>query len=237
MHTGGYRSSTDEIPNRSPLTYVARSDDRRREIAELPGRISPSHLPPTINSLTSGCGALTFGYDGAFIGTTIARPSFKEAMGIDKMTKAEQTAMTTNLTSTFTGSAWFGAVFAWPCMEMFGRKRPMQVSAVLFNIGAILMTVTTHNLALIYAGRAITGFAVGILTATIPTFIAEFSPPAIRGQLTGYFEIAYQLGSLCGFWSKSSPWRYVLTGQSTTVSPGQWTSLPTRRGGLPWPCS
>lgn len=65
-------------------------------------------------SLTAGCGALTFGYDGAFIGTTIARPSFKEAMGIDKMTKAQQTANTTNLTSTFTGSAFFGAVFAWP---------------------------------------------------------------------------------------------------------------------------
>lgn len=82
-------------------------------------------------------------------------------MGIDKMTKAEQTAMTTNLTSTFTGSAWFGAVFAWPCMEAFGRKRPMQVSAFLFNLGAVLMTATTHNLGMIYAGRAITGFAVG----------------------------------------------------------------------------
>lgn len=85
-------------------------------------------------------------------------------------------------------------------MEMFGRKRPMQISAFLFNIGAILMTVTTHNLAMIYAGRAITGFAVGILTATIPTFISEFAPPAIRGQLTGFFEIAYQAGSLVGFW-------------------------------------
>jgi MFS family permease len=163
-------------------------------------------------AIICGCGALTFGYDGmlspcpqdlmagAFIGTTIARPSFKLAMGIDKMTKAEQTAMTTNLTSTFTGSAWFGAVFAWPCMERFGRKRPMQVSAFLFNLGAILMTVTTHNLGMIYAGRAITGFAVGVLTATIPTFIGEFSPPAIRGQLTGFFEIAYQIGSLVGFW-------------------------------------
>ncbi|GMK53695.1 hypothetical protein CspeluHIS016_0102810 [Cutaneotrichosporon spelunceum] len=151
-------------------------------------------------AIICGCGALTFGYDGAFIGTTIARPSFKAAMGIDKMTKAQQTSMTTNLTSTFTGSAWFGAVFAWPCMEAFGRKRPMQVSAFLFNLGAILMTVTTHSLSMIYAGRAITGFSVGVLTATIPTFIGEFSPPAIRGQLTGFFEIAYQVGSLVGFW-------------------------------------
>ncbi|BEI98795.1 hypothetical protein CcaverHIS631_0310940 [Cutaneotrichosporon cavernicola] len=168
-------------------------------------------------AIICGCGALTFGYDGAFIGTTIARPSFKEAMGIDKMTKAQQTSMTTNLTSTFTGSAWFGAVFAWPCMEAFGRKRPMQVSAFLFNLGAILMTVTTHNLAMIYAGRAITGFAVGVLTATIPTFIAEFSPPAIRGQLTGFFEIAYQVGSLVGFWIN-----YGITSHMDVTSNTSW---------------
>ncbi|WOO82693.1 putative quinate permease [Vanrija pseudolonga] len=147
-----------------------------------------------------GMSALTFGYDGAFIGTTIARPSFKHAFGIDKMTADEQKNYTTNLTATFTGSAFFGAVFAWPVMEAWGRKRPMQVSALLFNVGAILMTVTTHSLGMIFAGRAITGFAVGILTAVVPTFISEFAPPPIRGQLTGFFEIAYQAGSLVGFW-------------------------------------
>ena len=50
------------------------------------------------------------------------------------------------------------------------------------------------------AGRAITGFAAGALTAVIPTFIAETAPPAIRGQLTGFFEISYQMGALVGFW-------------------------------------
>ena len=50
------------------------------------------------------------------------------------------------------------------------------------------------------AGRVLTGFGAGALTGVIPTFVAETSPPAIRGQLTGFFEISYQIGSLIGFW-------------------------------------
>lgn len=57
----------------------------------------------------------------------------------------------------------------------------------------------------------------GILTATIPTFIGEFSPPAIRGQLTGFFEIAYQLGSLIGFWIN-----YGITSHMDVTSNTSW---------------
>lgn len=101
-------------------------------------------------------------------------------MGIDKMTPAQQTANSSNLTSAFTGAAFFGALGAWPIMEAWGRKRPLQISAFLFNVGALLMTVTTHSLNMIYAGRVLTGFSVGILTAVIPTFLSELSPPSIR---------------------------------------------------------
>jgi MFS family permease len=86
-------------------------------------------------------------------------------MGVTNMTAQEKTNFTTNVTSVFTGAAFFGALSAWPTMGMFGRRRPLQLAALVFNVGAILMTATTHNLGMIYAGRAITGFAVGILTA------------------------------------------------------------------------
>ena len=56
------------------------------------------------------------------------------------------------------------------------------------------------------AGRVLTGLGVGSLTAVIPSYISEVSPIAIRGQLTGYFEVAYQVGGLVGFWvSQSQP--------------------------------
>ena len=34
----------------------------------------------------------------------------------------------------------------------------------------------------------------------MPSYIAELSVPSIRGILTGLFEIAYQVGSVIGFW-------------------------------------
>lgn len=50
------------------------------------------------------------------------------------------------------------------------------------------------------AGRALTGLACGFITATVPSYIAELSVSSIRGILTGLFEIAYQIGSVIGFW-------------------------------------
>jgi MFS family permease len=34
----------------------------------------------------------------------------------------------------------------------------------------------------------------------VPSYIAELSIPSIRGILTGLFEVAYQIGSVIGFW-------------------------------------
>ncbi|WVQ81724.1 hypothetical protein IAT38_003849 [Cryptococcus sp. DSM 104549] len=145
-------------------------------------------------------GALTFGYDAAFIGTTITRPGFTAAFGIDEMTAHQKTENSSNLTSSFTAACFFGALFAWPVMELWGRRIALQASAIIFNIGAVIMTAATHQLSMIYAGRVLTGLGVGVITAVVPSYLAEVSPPPIRGVLTGFFEIAYQVGNLVGFW-------------------------------------
>jgi MFS family permease len=46
----------------------------------------------------------------------------------------------------------------------------------------------------------LTGIGCGAITATVPSYIAELSIPSIRGILTGFFECAYQIGSVIGFW-------------------------------------
>ena len=85
-------------------------------------------------------------------------------------------------------------------MESFGRTVCMRVSVVVFIIGAIVQIAATHQLSFMYSGRVLVGLGVGGITASVPTFIAELSPPSIRGQLTGFFEIAYQCGAVVGFW-------------------------------------
>ena len=74
------------------------------------------------------------------------------------------------------------------------------LSDIIFIIGAILCTVPTHQLGMMYAGRLLTGLGVGGIAAVSPIYISEISPPAIRGRLTGFFESFYQTGAVIGFW-------------------------------------
>lgn len=61
----------------------------------------------------AGAGAMTFGYDSAFWGTTLARSSFQTNFGLTSMDAATKTTTTATLTSIYLGAAFFGALFAW----------------------------------------------------------------------------------------------------------------------------
>lgn len=52
----------------------------------------------------------------------------------------------------------------------------------------------------IYGGRIIAGLGIGAASNLTPLYISEISPPSIRGQLIGMYEIGWQIGGLVGFW-------------------------------------
>lgn len=105
-------------------------------------------------------------YDGAFMGTTIARSSFKAYFGLDTLSSAEYANVSSNVTSCFQAAAFFGAAFSWALMESYGRRLTLQISTVIFIVGAILQTCPPKNLSYIYAGRSLCGLAVGGITGT-----------------------------------------------------------------------
>ncbi|KAK7213115.1 hypothetical protein V2G26_020293 [Clonostachys chloroleuca] len=142
-------------------------------------------------------GSFLFGYDSAFIGTTIARKSFKDDFNVYG---PEANNISSNITASFQAGAFFGAIFCFLITEKLGRKWALQIANVVFMIGAVIMTAATNQLSFIYAGRVLTGLACGAITATVPSYIAEISVTSIRGILTGLFEVTYQSGSLIGFW-------------------------------------
>lgn len=130
----------------------------------------------------------------------MALPAFQSDFHFRGKSSKWVTDTTANMTSIFVAGCAFGSIIAWPLMEQLGRLRPLQIGSVIFIAGAVAMSVPTGDIAAMYAGRVLTGVGVGNLTAVIPTFIAEQSPPGIRGQLTGFFDVAYQVGALVGFW-------------------------------------
>ncbi|KAF2447364.1 putative hexose transport-related protein [Karstenula rhodostoma CBS 690.94] len=119
-----------------------------------------------------------------------------EHFGFNDMSASAGTSTMSNITSTHLVAGFFGSLFAWPSSEALDRIRAMQLTCAVFMVGAVLMTATTSSLPMMYAGRVLTGFGVDALTGIIPSYIAEVAPTAIRGQLTGHFDV----GSLVGFW-------------------------------------
>ncbi|KAF2230988.1 general substrate transporter [Viridothelium virens] len=175
-------------------------------------------------ALILALGTFAYGYDTAFIGTTITQPSFVRDFGLNHMSKSEQNNVSSNVTSIYSAGGFFGALFVSFSLELLGRKSTVIISDAIFILGAILCTVAQNQLGLIYAGRLLSGLGVGGLAAVTPIYIAEISPPAIRGRLIGFIESSYQIGSVVGFWinygivhhidpTKSMSWRIPMAVQ------------------------
>lgn len=62
------------------------------------------------------------------------------------------------------------------------------------------------------------GIGVGFVSLVVPIFLSEISPPAIRGRLSGLYEMFLQIGGLVGFWSAQSLLFLTQKG-SLTVAP------------------
>ncbi|KAJ0383135.1 hypothetical protein COL922a_011109 [Colletotrichum nupharicola] len=149
---------------------------------------------------SAAMGSAMFGYDSAFIGGTMSLPSFQSRFGLDSSTGTDLAALKANIVSTFQGGCFFGVLFCYYLVERLGRVWVLIGCGALFDLGAILQLVASGNLALIYAGRVLTGLAVGSSSMITPVYISESGPPAIRGRLIGVFEIFLQFSQIIGFW-------------------------------------
>ncbi|KAJ7797329.1 quinate permease [Mycena olivaceomarginata] len=153
-------------------------------LAKLEDRPTPSEVynwKIYAYSICAAFGAVLYGYDSAFIGGTIALSSFQKEFGI---TAANKAAISANI-----GSAT-------------GRRYSLLLAAFFFTLGAGLHLAPNadRGLAPLYVGRVIGGLGVGAVSLTVPIYIAEISPPAIRGRLVGLYEMLLQIGGLIGFW-------------------------------------
>ncbi|KAG6910709.1 hypothetical protein DXG01_008239 [Tephrocybe rancida] len=151
-------------------------------------------------SVIAAFAAVMIGYDAAFIGTSIALPSFKAEFGLDKVSPSKFALISANIVSLYQAGSFFGSVFGYPLGFFYGRKVGLLVTAVVFCIGVILQVVASSKtgLGIIYAGRVIVGLAIGAASNLAPIYVAEISPPAIRGRLIGLYELCWQIGGVIG---------------------------------------
>ena len=91
-----------------------------------------------------------------------------------------------------------GAVVSGSLTEKWGRQKTLLFASVIFIIGALMIGLSDTYEWLI-TGRIISGFAVGIVSVASPLYIAEISPPRLRGAFVSLYQLAITIGILLSF--------------------------------------
>ena len=104
--------------------------------------------------------------------------------------------------SLFVGSLNFfalvGASVSPKVSDALGRRFSFVLTSIMFIFGVSIQSVAGTFKVLMF-GRCILGMAVGLGLAIDPLYIAEVTPPFLRGKLVSYSEIAVNVGILLGF--------------------------------------
>nr|WP_234403543.1 sugar porter family MFS transporter [Halarchaeum acidiphilum] len=90
----------------------------------------------------------------------------------------------------------------------------MLAGAAVFFGGSLVMAAASDVYWLI-GGRVVVGLAIGVASVVGPLYISEIAPPAIRGSLVSFNQLAVTIGILCAYFvnyafSGAGAWRYML---------------------------
>ncbi|XP_057455489.1 probable polyol transporter 4 [Lotus japonicus] len=96
--------------------------------------------------------------------------------------------------------------------DIIGRKWTMALAAVVFQIGALIMTLAP-SFTVLLIGRLLAGVGIGFGVMISPIYIAEISPNTTRGSLTAFPEIFINIGILLGYVSN-----YAFSGFSPHIN-------------------
>ncbi len=109
----------------------------------------------------------------------IASPNFLEFFNTEA-----GTPIIGAINSTFSGGAVFGSLMGGLTMDRFGRRKTIMIGAMIALVGSILQAAA-QNLAMILVGRIIAGWAVGLLSMSVPVYQSECAHPRVRGLIVG----------------------------------------------------
>jgi len=147
----------------------------------------------TTLALIAALGGFLFGFDTAVISGAIK--SICEQFGLDEI--MEGWLVSSALVGCIAGSAAAGSM-----SDRFGRKRVLVLSGVLFVFTALGCALARDAGFLIFS-RLVGGIAVGVAGMVVPLYIAEISPPQLRGRMISCFQLAITIGILAAYFSNA----------------------------------
>ncbi|TMW65062.1 hypothetical protein Poli38472_009229 [Pythium oligandrum] len=156
----------------------------------------------------STIGGFLFGYDTGVISGALVLLKSPEVFNLTAFESE-------SVVSAAVFGAIVGAALSSYGNDAFGRKPVILFSSTMFTLGSVLMGAATSFSALL-VGRLVVGFGIGCSSMTVPLYIAEVSPPQIRGRLVSLNTLLVTGGQffaclLAAVLSEvSDGWRYML---------------------------
>ncbi|KAF8442288.1 general substrate transporter [Boletus edulis BED1] len=170
-------------------------------------------------ALSATMGSIFFGWDTGLIGGVLSLPSFQQYFGVDKLSPSAQANLNGNIVSILQAGCFFGALSTGYISGRFGRKKPLIASGLIYLVGSIIQTVSGIGssqvvaLQVLYFGRFLGGFGLGMSSALIPSYVSECTPKSIRGRCTGSIQASNNLGVMLSFWVNYGSVLHVPFGQ------------------------
>lgn len=136
-------------------------------------------------------GGLLFGFDTGVISGAL--PFLRESWNLT-------TGQIEWITTAALVGAVIGAMSSGRLTDIFGRKKVIIVTSLIFALGSVL-TGASPSSGFLSFSRIILGVAIGVSSFTVPLYIAEIAPTKIRGALVSSFQLMITIGILVSYFS------------------------------------
>ncbi len=134
-------------------------------------------------------GGLLFGYDTGVISGA--------ELFLQKDFALSTFALEVIVSGVLAGAA-VGALLGGRLADLFGRRRLLIATAIIFGLGGLGCAAATSP-AMLIVGRIIVGLGIGLASGTVPVYISEVSPADARGWQVSLFQLAITVGILLAY--------------------------------------
>ncbi|KAG6114197.1 hypothetical protein E4U13_003470 [Claviceps humidiphila] len=147
-------------------------------------------------------GGMVFGWDTGAIGGVLAMEQTRDKFGYKDRSKTDKSNLDQNIVSTLQAGCFAACLVTSWFADRFGRRATLIGAGLLTSVGVLFQAASgiKGTLAVMYVGRFISGLGVGCASTVSPLYVSECCPRAIRGGLTGFYQLFNVVGIMIAFW-------------------------------------
>ncbi|WP_067481514.1 sugar porter family MFS transporter [Actinomadura hibisca] len=174
----------------------------------MPGYLGEAARNPFVLkiSMLAALGGLLFGYDTGVISGALLY--IKDDLHAGSLAQSW-------IVAGLLAGAVFGALAGGRLADRISRRWTLLIAGVVYVVAALAAAVA-QNAGQLVAARVVLGLAVGAASAVVPLYIAEHTPPRIRGGTVSYNQLMITIGILVAYLTNfalrnvDGGWRWML---------------------------